>query len=70
MEFISLNFSYSLTMLTYYARIVMLYYGMERHEQWNYHLGKMYGIMDVCVCVCVRVISKPEDDQKSKVVYC
>ncbi len=34
------------------------YYGIESHEQWNYHLGKMYGygcvcVVRVCVCVCV-----------------
>ncbi len=26
-----------------------VYYGIVKDEQWNYHLGKMYG----CVCVCV-----------------
>jgi hypothetical protein len=28
------------------------YYGIVKDEQWNYHLGKMYGCVCVCVCVC------------------
>jgi hypothetical protein len=31
----------------------MIYYGIVKDEQWNYHLGKMYGCVCVCVCVCV-----------------
>jgi hypothetical protein len=29
-----------------------IYYGIVKDEQWNYHLGKMYGCVCVCVCVC------------------
>jgi hypothetical protein len=37
-----------------YDLLLSAYYGIVKDEQWNYHLGKMYG----CVCVCVCVISK------------
>ncbi len=36
------------------SEITVSYYGIVKDEQWNYHLGKMYGCVcvDVCVCVC------------------
>ncbi len=35
----------------YCIKVSLIYYGIVKDEQWNYHLGKMYGC--VCVCVCV-----------------
>jgi hypothetical protein len=30
---------------------ILFYYGIVKDEQWNYHLGKMYG----CVCVISKI---------------